>query len=109
MTDWDEIQQHWEDCRKKILSNWNKLTPEQIDIIDGNQIALIADIQLTYACKAEEAERQVNDWQSNLLGTKSNNEPITQNLEEQLKQNQNTPETIEERDTVIGSPFHKGY
>ena len=109
MTEWKEIQHNWEDYRTKVLSNWNKLTPEQLDIIDGDQTALIEAIQLSYACNIDEAERQINDWLKNLLGTKSNNEPLPKNLEEKLKQNQTTPETIEEQDSVMGSPYHKGY
>ena len=109
MTEWYEIQHNWEEYRTKVLSNWNKLTPEQIDNIDGNQNALIEVIQLTYACNMLEAERQVYNWLNNLLGTKSFNEPLTKNLDEKLKQNQNTPETIKERDSEDDSPFHKGY
>ena len=109
MTEWYEIQHYWEDYKTKVLSNWNRITPEQLDIIEGNQTALIGAIQLSYACTIEEADRQVKDWLNNLLGTKSNNEPLPKNLEEKLKQNQTTPETIEEQNSVIGSPYHKGY
>ncbi len=109
MTEWYEIQHYWEDYKTKVLSNWNRITPEQLDIIEGNQTALIGAIQLSYACTIEEADRQVKDWLNNLLGTKSNNEPLPKNLEEKLKQNQTTPETIEEQNSVVGSPYHKGY
>ena len=109
MIEWCEIQHNWNDYITKVLSNWNRITPEQLAIIEGNQTALIGVIQLSYSCNIEEADRQVKDWQNNLLGTKSNSEPSPKNLEEKLKQNQTTPETIEEQDSVIGSPYHKGY
>ena len=109
MIEWCEIQHNWNDYITKVLSNWNRITPEQLAIIEGNQTALIEVIQLSYSCNIEEADRQVKDWLNNLLGTKSNNEPLPKNLEEKLKQNQTTPETIEQQDSVIGSPYHKGY
>ena len=109
MTEWYEIQHYWDDYKTKVLSNWNKITPEQLDIIEGNRTELIGAIQMSYACNIEEADRQVKDWQNNLLGTKSYSEPLPKNLEDKLKQNQTTPETIEEQDSVIGSPYHKGY
>ena len=109
MTEWGKVQHNWDDYRTKVLSNWNKLTSKQLDIIQGSQAELIEAIQLSYACNIEEAERQVNDWLNNLLGTKLNNEPLPKNLEVKLKQNQTTPETIKEQDSVIGSPYHKGY
>lgn len=108
MTEWNEIQQNWEDYKTKVLSNWNMLTPELVDNIDGNQTALFEAIKLTFSCNLAEAEHQVINWQNNLLGSEIN-EPLIKNLDEKLKQNQDTPETIEERDSVIGSPFHKGY
>ena len=109
MTEWYEIQHNWEEYRTKVLSNWNKLTPEQVDKIDGNQNALVEVIELTYACNKLKAERQVNNWLNNLLGTESNKVSLIKNLKEKLKQNQSTPETIKERDSVTNSPFHKGY
>lgn len=105
--DWFEITSDWAMYSKKVQSNWNKLPIEQVASLNGNHAGLSSLIQKHYQCSAEEAEVQIQLWLSNLLG--SSKYSIADNLDEKLKDNQDSAETIVERDEIVGSPFHKGY
>jgi hypothetical protein len=104
--EWYEITSDWAMYSKKVQSNWNKLPIEQITSLNGNHAGLSSLIKKYYQCSEEEAEAQIQLWLSNLLG---HSKSITDNLDEKLKDNQDSAETIVERDEIVGSPYHKGY
>lgn len=106
--DWHEIADDWEEYSKKAQSNWNKLTIEQVLELDGSYSGLNKLIQSHYQYDAAESEAQIKLWLSNLLG-RGKAKPVNDDLEQKLKENQDTIETIVERDEIVGSPFHKGY
>lgn len=104
--DWYEITSDWAMYSKKVQSNWSKLPIEQVSSLNGNHAGLNSLIQKYYQCSTEDAEAQIQLWLSNLLGRSKS---TAANLDEKLKDNQDTAETIVERDEIVGSPFHKGY
>ena len=110
MVNWTDIQAHWAEYRKKVQSNWNKLTLDQINKLDGKRDDLSRLIQSSYRCNQQEAESQIELWLSNLLGLSN---PLENKhdakLDDKLKENQDSAETIVERDEIVGSPYHKGY
>jgi len=110
MVNWTDVQAHWAEYRKKVHSNWNKLTLDQINEVDGIRDELSRLIQSSYQCNQQEAESQIELWLSNLLGLSNsleNNHDAM--LNDKLKENQDSVETIIERDEIVGSPYHKGY
>lgn len=106
---WQDVEMNWPEMSKKVKSNWKHLSKDEIDATQGDPASLSTLIQKTYHCDAREADQQLELWLSNLLGSAEN--PIIHDpaLEAKLEENLDTPETIEERDAVIGSPYHKGY
>ncbi|MBA3695294.1 MAG: hypothetical protein H0W85_00640 [Methylotenera sp.] len=133
MMHWNEIETRWGEFSKKAHSNWNKLTEDQINKIGGKRDELSHLIQSCYHCDQTEAENQIELWLSNLLGSSHlaeveqpgvkqseveqsefnqlfNSQLLHQvTLDDKLKENQNSVETIREQDEIVGSPYHKGY
>lgn len=128
MISWIDVNADWAEYGKKAHSNWNKLTQDQINKIDGERHELSRLIQSCYQCDQQEAERQIELWLSNLLGSSHLSEveqaEVKQSgfdqlynshllhqatLDEKLKENQDSVETIIDRDEIVGSPYHKGY
>lgn len=106
---WHDVENQWTDIRKKALSNWNALSEEAVDATQGKPAALSALIQQTYGVSADDADQQLETWLDNLLG--NTQDPVIHDpaLEDKLDENLDSPETIEKRDKIIGSPYHKGY
>lgn len=104
--DWQEITSDWAMYSKKVQSNWNKLPIDQITSLNGDRNGLSNLIQKHYNCSADRAETEIQLWLGNLLGRSKS---TADNLDEKLKDNQDSAETIVERDEIVGSPFHKGY
>ncbi len=125
MINWTDVNTNWVEYSKKVHSNWSRLTQDQIDNVNGNRHELSRLIQLSYLCDEQEAENQIELWLGNLLGTNHLSEqPGDQSgfdqlynsqllhqvtLDDKLKENQDSVETIREQDEIVGSPYHKGY
>lgn len=105
---WQDVQENWVEVSRKAKSNWNKLPVDAINETQGERSNLSHLIQQYYGCPAHEADAQLEEWLGNLLG--NTQDPITQDpaLDEKLEANLDTPETIEKRDEIVGSPYHKG-
>ncbi len=106
--EWNEVADNWAEYSNKARSNWNKLSSDQLAELNGDQQSLSNLIQNVYQCTADEANNEIGLWLSNLLGANTNPNAAA-NLDQKLKANQDTAETIVERDEIVGSPFHKGY
>ena len=61
---WDAIKGNWTQLRGRILMQWGKLTDDQLDVIEGRRELLLGKLQEAYGMTAEEAERQVCDWEN---------------------------------------------
>lgn len=65
---WDTIQNGWNEYEGDAKLQWSKLSPEQIKATQGQREHLSARLQEVYAVSAEEAERQIADWQGKQTG-----------------------------------------
>lgn len=63
---WDRIEGSWTQFKGKVKEQWGELTDDQIDVINGRRDQLAGKIQETYGLTKEEAERQLEDWESRL-------------------------------------------
>jgi uncharacterized protein YjbJ (UPF0337 family) len=61
---WDRIKGNWREWKGKAKQEWGKLTDDDLDVIDGKREELAGKIQNRYGIAKEEAERQLDDWQS---------------------------------------------
>jgi len=61
---WDRIKGNWREWKGKAKQEWGKLTEDDLDVIDGKREELAGKIQNRYGIAKEEAERQLDDWQS---------------------------------------------
>ncbi len=61
---WDQAKGQWKQLKGKALEQWGKLTDDDLDVIDGKREQLAGRIQERYGVTREEAEKQVEQWQS---------------------------------------------
>jgi hypothetical protein len=104
---WHDVEVNWNEIRKKVKSNWKQLPEEEIDATQGKPAQLSGLIQKEYGISDREANQQLEEWLGNLLG--GTQDPLVNDpaLQRKLEENLDTPETIEKRDAVVGSPFHR--
>ena len=61
--DWNTIQNGWNEYEGDAKLQWGKLSEDQIKATQGHRDHLSARLQEVYAVSAEEAERQIAEWQ----------------------------------------------
>ena len=59
-----EIQGHWNIMKSKVKQQWDKLTEGDLRHIDGQRERLINRIHKAYGCSPEEAEAEVEQFES---------------------------------------------
>ncbi len=64
--DWDRIEGNWKQFSGLAKEKWGKLTDDEIDQMAGNRDQLVGKIQERYGITKDEAERQVNDWETRM-------------------------------------------
>jgi len=60
---WDRIEGNWKQFKGNVKEQWGRLTDDELDVIEGKRDRLAGRIQETYGISAEEADRQLSDWQ----------------------------------------------
>jgi uncharacterized protein YjbJ (UPF0337 family) len=65
--DWDRISGNWAHWRARIQERWGRLTNDELDRIAGRRDRLVRRIQESYGLGRVEAERQLRNWERNLL------------------------------------------
>ncbi|MAR56685.1 MAG: hypothetical protein CMM93_05830 [Rickettsiales bacterium] len=60
----DKLEGNWTQLKGKVQEQWGKLTNDHLDEIEGNRKQLVGKIQEEYGIARDEAERQVNEWES---------------------------------------------
>ena len=63
---WDRIKGNWKQATGRAKEQWGKLTDDDLDVVAGRRDQLAGKIQETYGISKDEAERQLNDWESRL-------------------------------------------
>lgn len=61
---WDQIEGKWKQMTGDVKRHWGKLTDDDLQVVEGNRERLVGKIQERYGVTKEEAEKQVDDWQS---------------------------------------------
>ena len=60
----DRIQGRWKQLKGKLKEQWGKLTDDDFDVIAGKRDQLLGRIQERHGISREEAEQQVERWES---------------------------------------------
>jgi uncharacterized protein YjbJ (UPF0337 family) len=61
---WDRIEGNWKQFKGKAKEQWGKLTDDDFDRIGGKRDQLAGRIQESYGITKDEAEKQIDDWES---------------------------------------------
>jgi uncharacterized protein YjbJ (UPF0337 family) len=61
---WDQVKGQWKQVKGKVQQQWGKLTDDDLDVIDGKREEFVGKIQERYGIEKEEAEKQVNEWET---------------------------------------------
>ena len=60
----DIIEGNWKQLKGRIQAQWGKLTDDDLDVVEGRREELAGKIQERYGVSKEEAEKQLEDWES---------------------------------------------
>jgi uncharacterized protein YjbJ (UPF0337 family) len=63
---WQQVEGKWTQLKGQAKQRWGKLTDDDLDVIDGKREELLGRLQSRYAKSREDAEREINEWQSRL-------------------------------------------
>ncbi len=61
---WDRIEGNWKQLKGKVKEQWGKLTDDHLDVIAGKRDQLAGSIQESYGVGKDEAEKQIQDWET---------------------------------------------
>jgi uncharacterized protein YjbJ (UPF0337 family) len=61
---WDVVKGDWTQVKGKIKEAWGKLTDDDLDVIAGKRDQLVGLIQKHYGLARDEAEHQVERFES---------------------------------------------
>ena len=64
---WDRVEGNWRQFKGKVKEKWGRLTDDQLTTIAGRRDRLAGQLQETYGCTKEDAERQIRDWERSEL------------------------------------------
>lgn len=59
---WDQIEGNWKEIKGKAISQWGKLTDDELDQVNGRRTELAGLIQQKYGKTREEAEQEIDNW-----------------------------------------------
>ena len=68
--EWSSIQSRWDEYKFAAKRRWDKLSEQQLHGTRGQRQYLLKRVQEAYSLTREDAEREVNAWQAQLLGAK---------------------------------------
>lgn len=66
---WGHIEDGWRQLKGSFKRRWSRLS--NVDVITGNRAQLARNIQARYGITADEAGKQLDDWQSRQKESKS--------------------------------------
>lgn len=61
--DWATIKANWTQLRGRVRMQWGRLSDDQLGVIEGRRELLLGQLQEAYGITADEAERQVVEWE----------------------------------------------
>ena len=63
---WDRVEGNWKKFSGKVREQWGKLTDDDLDVIEGRRETLSGRIQEIYGISQDEAERQIQRFESSI-------------------------------------------
>ncbi|MEJ7686000.1 MAG: CsbD family protein [Variovorax sp.] len=60
----DTVAGNWKQLKGKVKEQWGRLTDDDFDVIAGKRDQLLGRIQERHGISRDEAETQVQDWES---------------------------------------------
>ena len=63
---WDRVAGDWKQFKGTVKEQWGKLTDDDLTRVNGKRDQLVGQIQTRYGIAKDEAERQVQNWESTL-------------------------------------------
>jgi len=64
---WEKVEGNWNQIKGKVQQQWGKLTNDDLDLIKGKKTELVGKIQERYGIAKDEAEKQVDAYDSDIL------------------------------------------
>jgi uncharacterized protein YjbJ (UPF0337 family) len=64
--DWERIAGNWTEFKGRLRERWGELTDDEFNVIGGRREQLVGRLQRTYNITAEEAERQVQEFEESV-------------------------------------------
>jgi uncharacterized protein YjbJ (UPF0337 family) len=61
---WEKIKGSWNQTKGAVKEQWGKLTDDDLLEIEGRRDQLVGKIQTRYGITRDQAEAQVNAWES---------------------------------------------
>jgi len=61
---WDQVEGSWTNMKGKVKEKWGKLTDDDLDVIAGKRDQLLGRLQQKYGYTKEEAEREIDRWET---------------------------------------------
>jgi len=62
----DQLKGKWKQMKGSVKERWGKLTDDDLDVINGQSDQLIGKIQERYGVARQEAQKQVDEWNSSV-------------------------------------------
>jgi uncharacterized protein YjbJ (UPF0337 family) len=66
---WDIVKGQWKQIRGQVKEKWGQLTDDDLDRIEGRRDQLVGAVQKRYGIARNEAERQVQAFESASVGS----------------------------------------
>lgn len=63
---WDRVEGRWKQAKGAAKAKWGELTDDDLTVIDGQRDLLVGKIQERYGIAKEIAEKQAEEWLSEL-------------------------------------------
>jgi uncharacterized protein YjbJ (UPF0337 family) len=63
---WDQVQTNWTQAKSKLHDQWEKLTEQDLDWIDGQKDRLLSALKDRYGMEVEKAKAEVERWVSTI-------------------------------------------
>jgi uncharacterized protein YjbJ (UPF0337 family) len=63
---WEQVEGKWKQYSGKVREKWGKLTDSDLEVIHGKRDQLVGKIQERYGIAKEEAQRQVDEYFTNM-------------------------------------------
>lgn len=62
---WDQVQGNWKQLKGKVKEKWERLTDDDLDVINGKRDQLVGKLQERYGFSKQQAERAAENWSRN--------------------------------------------